>query len=306
MLRGWQERVLAAVQSTQLDSAAVLPLLLVDDTSSALVPRSTPFSDRHQKDCRFDGRLEDDVRDPEKRRPLVATENLFVDHHVREHLEGLPEGITPKKEFTLSLTGAQVSRLPRYRLLGPMTQRIPSTDEERREEARQWAAAYAEDYRLSIAVGQMHEHKSTCFKYVLQQGLRTAKHCRFLFNHFVKKAEQVVVDGVIKVRDVVRSRTGKDPVLPRLPGEPAPDPAQIDEETGEPLAIRPTTKLGPTVVIDDARGMAGRTPPVRYNPLEGSSNGPSQVSIRGNLDYRDMRRTFKDGFSQETSYATRP
>ena len=29
LLRGWQERVLATVQSTQLDSAAVLPLLFV-------------------------------------------------------------------------------------------------------------------------------------------------------------------------------------------------------------------------------------------------------------------------------------
>ena len=163
MLRGWQERVLAAVQSTQLDSAAVLPLLLVEDTNSVPVPRSTPFSDRHQKDCRFDGRLEDDVRDPDRRRPLVATEDLFVDHHARDHLASLPTGIAPKKEFTLPLTGAQVSRMPRYRMLGPMTRSSPSTDEERREEARQWAAAYAEDYRLNIAVGQMHEHKSTCF-----------------------------------------------------------------------------------------------------------------------------------------------
>ena len=34
LLRGWQERVLAAVQSMQLDSAAVLPLLLSSEPSA--------------------------------------------------------------------------------------------------------------------------------------------------------------------------------------------------------------------------------------------------------------------------------
>ena len=145
-----------------------------------------------------------------------------------------------RKEFALPLTGAQVSRMPRYRLLGPMTDGAPSTVEELREESRRWASAYAEDYRLNIAVGQMHEHKSTCFKYVIQHGLRTAKHCRFHFNHFVKQAEQVVVEGVSKIREVIRSRTGKDPVLPRRPGEPAPHLIQYDQETGDLLAIRPS------------------------------------------------------------------
>jgi len=34
-------------------------------------------------------------------------------------------------------------------------------------------------------VGQMHLHKDTCFKYVIDKGVRKAKHCRFHFNHFV-------------------------------------------------------------------------------------------------------------------------
>ena len=74
LLRGWQEKVLAYVQSIQLDSAAVLPLLLEEDPELAETPRSTPFSSQHQKDCRFDGELEGDARDASKRRPLVATE----------------------------------------------------------------------------------------------------------------------------------------------------------------------------------------------------------------------------------------
>ena len=122
LLKGWQERVLAAVQSTQLDSAAVLPLLLAEDPEAAPAPRSTPFSAQHQKDCRFDGESEGDARDPDKRRPLVATEELFVDHHVREHAAQVRPGEVPKPEFLLPLTGAQLSRMPHYRRLGPMTE----------------------------------------------------------------------------------------------------------------------------------------------------------------------------------------
>ena len=92
LLKGWQERVLAAVQSTQLDSAAVLPLLLTEDPGAAPVPRSTPFTAQHQKDCRFDGELEGDARDPEKRRPLVATEERVVDYHVQAHAASLFPG----------------------------------------------------------------------------------------------------------------------------------------------------------------------------------------------------------------------
>ena len=44
LLMQWQERVLAAVQSMQLDSAAVLPLLLTEDPQEAPSPRNTPFT----------------------------------------------------------------------------------------------------------------------------------------------------------------------------------------------------------------------------------------------------------------------
>ena len=226
----------------------------------------------------------------------MATEELFVDHHVREHAARLPLGAEPKPEYLLPLTGAQVSRMPRYRLLAPMTSDYPVTAEERHEEALLWASAYSEDYRGNIAVGQIHQHKDTCFKYVIQQGLRKAKHCRFHFNHFVSLALWVVEEGGNKIHDFVFARTGKQPVLPRQPGEPAASLVEIDTTTSEVRAIRPTTRLGPSVNTDDTRGAGGRVVPIRYNPLEGSSNGPAQVATRGNLDYQDMRRTFLDGF----------
>ena len=42
-----------------------------------------------------------------------------------------------------------------------------------------------------------------------------------------------------------------------------------------------------------------RVRPIRWNPLEGSSNGPAQVSVRGNTDFQSMLRTFPDGFHGE-------
>ena len=198
LLRGWQERVLAAVQSMQLDSAAVLPLLLAEDATKEPAPRSTPFSAKQQKDCRFDGELEGDARDATKRRPLVATEEFFVDHHIRAHAECLPQ-----PDYLIPLTGAQVTRMPSYRLLQPMAGYSRGTAEDRAEEAAAWGRAYAEDYRLNIAVCQMHEHKDTCFKYVVQKGMRKARNCRFNFNHFVHLSVHSMVDGVRKIRDVV-------------------------------------------------------------------------------------------------------
>ena len=295
-LRLWQERVLAAVQSTQLDSASVLPILLREDASSEPAPRSTPFSVQHQQDCRFNGELEGDVRDPTKRRPLVATEDLFVDHHVRQHIANLRVGQEPRPDYVLPLTGAQLSRMPHYRLLMPVTEEIPITESARREEAAAWRQLYAEDYRCNIAVGQMHQHKDTCFKYVVNKGIRKAKHCRFHFHHFVKLMVEKVLEGKAKIQEYVLARTGKDLVLPRQPGQTPSPLVQFDPATGEQIALRPTNELGPSVITDDTHGKLGLVVPIRWNPLEGSSNGPAQVATRGNLDYQSMLRTFDDGF----------
>ena len=212
LLRGWQERVLVAAQSMQIDSAAVLPLLLVDNIETAAPPRSTPFSRQHQKDCRFHGELEGDARDPTRRRPLLAEEDLFIDHYIREHLEQLPTDVEPppinRLKYKLLLTGAQITRRPKYRLLQSMLGRIPRSAEDNREEAALWSQAFCEDYRLHVADSMIHVHKDTCFKYVIQEGLWKSKHCRFHYNHFVTLARQEEIDGALKIRDVTFARTG--------------------------------------------------------------------------------------------------
>ena len=45
------------------------------------------FSEHQQADCRMDGELEGDARDPDWRRPLLGTQDLFEDHHLRRHRE---------------------------------------------------------------------------------------------------------------------------------------------------------------------------------------------------------------------------
>ena len=146
LLRTWQERVLAAVQSMQLDSAAVLPLLLADDPAEVPGPENTPFTEATQKECRMDGVLEGDVRDPEKRRILLDTVPAFMDHHVRKHRESLAHGVVPRRDHFLPQTGAQLCRLPHYRLLQPVTEDDLGTDDGRLSEAREWRAFFSADY----------------------------------------------------------------------------------------------------------------------------------------------------------------
>ena len=306
-LRVWQEKVLEAVQSMQLDSAAVLPLLLRENPAEGEPPRNTPFSAQHQADCRMDGKLEGDVCDPDRRRPLLATEPLFKDHHIAKHHAEVEPGQTPKPDYLVPLTGAQLSKLPHYRLFSPcypFTTADLESEDGRLREAEEWAKAYAEDYRLNISVGQMHEHKDTCFKYIIDKAVRFAKHCRFHFCHFVKlflHAEEAHASSTQAsspqkhVREVTLARTGKALVLPRLPGQPTTDLVGVTSD-GEPQELKPTCGLGPTVVVDPDHGRDGKIQPIRWNPLEGSSNGPAQVATRGNCDYQNMARVMPDGF----------
>ncbi len=298
LLRGWQEKVLAAVQSMQLDSAAVLPLLLAESPEEVPRPQNTPFSEQQQADCRMDGALEGDARDPEKRRVHLATAPLFEDHHLRRHREALPAGEQAMRDFLVPQTGAQLCKLPHYRLLQPTTDDDLETEEGRHREAATWRRLYAEDYHQNVAVGQMHAHKDTCFKYVIDKALRFAKHCRFHFCHFVKLwLRGRGDDGKVRsAREVTLARTGKDLVLPLDPAsKEEPDLRPLDEN-GEPAALRPTPQLGATVVTDPDHGKDGLVIPIRWNPLEGSSNGPAQVSVRGNTDYQSMMRTVWHGF----------
>ena len=302
-LRKWQESVLAAVQSMQLDSAAVLPLLLADDTAEVPTPRNTPFTEEQRRECRMDGQPEEDVRDPTKRRVLVETEPAFVDHHIRRYRERLGEGETPRREHFLPQTGAQLCRLPTYRLLRPCTEDDLDTQEGRRREAAAWRTLYCEDYRQNIAVGQMHAHKDTCFKYVVDKTMRFAKHCRFHFCHFVKlwlRGDKEAAPAKRKQdREVTIARTGKDLVLPQKPDKHvSPDYHPIDPVSNEPVPLRPTRELGASVCVDPDHGKEGLAMPIRYNPMEGSSTGPAQVGLRGNVDYQSMLRTFDLGFKR--------
>eukprot|EP00973_Karenia_brevis_P013840 1877773-Karenia_brevis.AAC.1 len=116
------------------------------------------------------------------------------------------------RDFLVPQTGAQLARLPHYRLLMPTTDDDLETEDGRQREAKAWRRLYADHYRGNIAVGQMHAHKDSCFKYVTDKAVRFAKHCRFHFCHFVKLfLRGVSSDGKPKAaREVVLARTGKD------------------------------------------------------------------------------------------------
>lgn len=264
----------------QLDSAAVLPLLLADDLHAVAAPQNTPFSQEMQQNCRMDGALEGDIEEPEKRRICLAVSPSFQDHHVSRHLASLPAGAEPIRDFMIPQTGAQLCRLPHYRLLLPTTDDDLETEEGRRNEAATWGDAYSSHYRGNICVGQMHMHKDTCFKYVIDKAMRFAKHCRFHFCHFVTLFLRGREDDGKKaksVRRVTLARTGKALVLPRSVGwENTPDLYPVDEE-GEAVPLKPTAALGPSVVTDTEHGKHGLVMPIRWNPMEGSSNGPSQA-----------------------------
>ena len=96
-------------------------------------------------------------------------------------------------------------------------------------------------------------------------------------------------------REVTFARTGKDLVLPRSPGDEEPSLFPTNS-AGESIPLKPTKQLGPKVVDDPDHGKDCLVVPIRWNPLEGSSNGPAQVAIRGNVDYQNMVRTLKYGY----------
>ena len=126
--------------------------------------------------------------------------------------------------------------------------------------------------------------------------MRFAKHCRFNFNHFVKLWLPGKDDGDSGKkqpdREVTVARTGKDLLLPRSVGSEEPNLFPVDDVNGDPVPLKPTRELGPSVCVDQGHGKEGLVMPIRWNPVEGSSNGPAQVSVRGNVDYQNMQRTF--------------
>ena len=155
----------------QLDSAAVLPVLLAPSPDEAPEPKNTPLSEQQQRDCRMDGELEGDVRNPEKWRPLLATEPLFQDHHHRRRHDMLAPGEDPLPDYLVPQSGAQLCLLPHYRLLKAVTDDDLTSPEGQLREAAAWAGKCSEDYHCNIAVGQMHQHKDTCFKHIVDKAV---------------------------------------------------------------------------------------------------------------------------------------
>ncbi len=76
-LRQWQEAVISAVEATQITAAGVVPLVFVDHPCAAPELRSTPYLERWRDEDRFDGELEQDCRDPDKRRVDVPASAPF-------------------------------------------------------------------------------------------------------------------------------------------------------------------------------------------------------------------------------------
>ena len=121
----------------------------------------------------------------------------------------------------------------------------------------------------------------------------------------VKLFVQVLIGDKQVEREVTFARTGKDLVLPRSPGDEEPSLFPTNS-AGESIPLKPTKQLGPKVVDDPDHGKDCLVVPIRWNPLEGSSNGPAQVAIRGNVDYQSMIRTLKDGFYQHDDLRSVP
>ena len=66
------------------------------------------------------------------------------------------------------------------------------------------------------------------------------------------------MDGIEKVREIVFARTGKNLVLPRRPGEEAPELSKLDPVSGEPLPLRVGDQLAQLRDPDAARELRAR------------------------------------------------
>ena len=142
----------------------------------------------------------------------------------------------------------------------------------------------------------------TCFKYVEEQTRRKPQHCRFGFVHFVqlwvnKKLSTSEKDRQVCVKRTI-ARVGKEPVLPRDPGEPrlcsSAGPVKATPDLFQPGS------LGASVECDDRQARRGRVNAVRFNPREGSTLMAGLPAHRGNLDFQDCRRTLTAGFEESS------
>ena len=316
-LRAWQEAVIAAVEALQVTASAIVPLHFVDDPQQAPPLRSTPYLGPWRVEDRFDGALEGDKKYPTKRRADVPAVAGFRDHHVRAHVAQRPpdKQNEPVSERRLSLKGSVMSRLPHYRVLPERTPSCACRACQERHlefpiipdsaEATAYAEAFANDhYEICSLSGHIHRHHDTCFKYIEESIRRKPQHCRFGFVHFVRlwlpKTTDAEGEAAVKEQLVQRllARVGKEPVLPRQPGERKGDIYAAPVVADRRLFTTPGS-LGASVEADDRQAKRGRIKTVVFNPREGSTTMGGVPAHRGNLDYQDARKTLVDGFDDD-------
>eukprot|EP00435_Cladocopium_sp_Y103_P040571 s119_g11.t1 len=276
-----------------------------------IVLNAQPYTAKWQEEDRFDGGKEEDAKDSEKRRALIAVIPPVLDRHIRKHraeetVNSLDD--TKKKVNTkyLPLTGSVMSRLPHYRLPvdgfdGCDCALCKAAKEAKEQRARSstqmqevdqlrsdYIAAFCTGLHEVCALsGHLHEHKNTCFKHAPEGSRKKPQHCRFHFTHFVKLwREKQLDDGNSKLVEVVVARTGKDPVLPIWPHE----------------GCRLSVDTSQNALALDGKHFAGRVSfgaQVETNQ-DGTQKGriktAAMVAHRRNLNYQDCRRALTAGF----------
>ena len=293
LLHSWQTKTLLAVESIMSSCVGTVRLQFQPVPFSNDVDlQSQPYSSKWQEEDRFDGGLEEDFKDPEKRRTLVSVIPPVIDHHVRRRLaeEDTTSFEETKKKVNLKqlpLTGCVMARLPHYRLpvcgfSGCNCELCSKARDEFRqrstlggvESARsRYIDAFCQDLHEVCALsGHLHEHKNTCFKYAPEGSRRKPQHCRFHFTHFVKLwKEKIMDDRSTKVVEVIVARTGKEPLLPVWPQEGC--HVTLNSLQGDLVLdgkhFAGRSSLGAVVESNQDGTQRGRIKTVQYNPREG-------------------------------------
>ena len=294
LLRTWQQKTLLAVESLMSSCVGTARLQFEPAPFASDVKlQAQPYTSKWQEEDRFEGGLEKDAKDPEKKRTLVSVVPPVIDHHVRRHLAG--ESATSFEETKkrvnmkhLPLTGCVMARLPHYRLplAGFSGCNCELCSRARDETAStqlspggimaaqsRYIDAFCEDLHEVCALsGHLHEHKNTCFKYAPEGSRRKPQHCRFHFTHFVKLwQEKMMEDRSSKVVEVIVARTGNEPLLPVWPQEGCRLSLKSVQGgltlDGKHFAGR--SSLGAIVEANQDGTQRGRIKTVQYNPREG-------------------------------------
>ena len=309
-IRLWQTKLVEAVESLQTTAVCTTPLLFAD-TPMGAVPFSHPhYTSQWQKEDGFDGGLENDAKDPDRRRITVDMISKPLDLHMTAARVDSTNS-SPMQSRFLPLTGACLSSLPHWRLLpekdvtcncaGCSTRfnqflHMQTCQEAELADARAYAENFSKDATRIVGLTSLHRHTDTCFKYVTEGERRKPQHCRFGYVHYVRVwVEQQIKRGnriVTQLVEKIIPRTGKEPVLPQGSQSEPGTSVLLENHMFQPAS------LGASVSCDDQEGSRFRVCTVRGNPREGSTLMAGICAHRGNLDYQDTRTTLSDGYNR--------